>query len=333
MAEKKVINFNINDQRIAEVAEEFKDIDAYQDLDSAKAAKKILTKMRTTLGEAHKEQKSEALRFGQRLDAEKRRLLELIAEVEDPITDQLTEIKNAAAKKEEERIAAIESRILFIREHGSDLEGLTVAQLEEYREQLEEIELDSTFEELLPHAEAAKAEAEARLRIAIRKTQDREEEEARIEEKRKANAAKEAELEEARKALEKEQQEMRDKQAERERIAREEQAKKDAERQAGLDAQAEANRREQERLATEKAEREERDREERERKDAEEKEALRLAQAPDVEKLRVYGESIKGLADAHPTMQSEQGQMTINAVLHRLEETRHFIDESTEEMK
>ena len=36
-----VINFNINDKRIAEAKEEFKDIDAAKDLKGAKAAKQV----------------------------------------------------------------------------------------------------------------------------------------------------------------------------------------------------------------------------------------------------------------------------------------------------
>jgi len=95
-----LINFNVNDVRIAEVKEEFKAIDAAVDMDAAKGAKKVLVKMRSTLADAHKEQKAEALAHGQKLDTEKRRLLALIAEVEDPISKQITDIKEAAARKE-----------------------------------------------------------------------------------------------------------------------------------------------------------------------------------------------------------------------------------------
>ncbi len=331
---KSLIDFNINDARIAEAAEEYKEIDAYKDLTAAKAAKKTLVKMRSMLSEAHREQKAEALAHGQKLDAEKRRLLGLIEPIEDPITNQLDAIKNKAKLEEDKRIAKIEERIEQIRDYGLEIDRCDLVTLYSEQEELAAIEItEDEFMEFRDQAGGAKAEAEGRLRHAISKRQEYEEEQARLEQQRK-------DQEEQQRKLDEQQARMDAEETERNREAAEEAERKSllykkeqAERQAGLDAQAEAQRREQEGIDRKQAEQDKREREERERKEVEEKEALLLAQAPDVDKLLHFGERIAVISCNPPTMKSEAGQMALSAVLHRLAATIGFIEESTEEMK
>ena len=136
-----IIAWDINKAAIAEVAEELKDIDAYTDLPAAKKAKKKLTKMRTTLGEAHKETKAEALAFGRKVDAKKNEYLVLIRAIEDPISDQLTEIKEKAEREEQDRVDIITELIDAMSAAANDRHNMTIEELEQSRQTVLAIEI------------------------------------------------------------------------------------------------------------------------------------------------------------------------------------------------
>lgn len=268
-APKVVVNFNVNDARIAKAKEEFKDIDASNDFDGAKQAAKVCQKMRATLTDAHKLQKADALEVCRVLDAEKRRLMGLIAEVEDPIKAQIEDIEQREKLKELTRIDEITYRIETIRDYGLNLDGMSVIELQETQELLAKLELDSQFEEFLVEAEGAKAESESRLRIAINKAQAREEEEAKLEQQRKDQAEQQEKLDAQQRKLDEQVREQEER--EREISEAREQRVELADKQAALDKQ--------------KAEQDERDRAEREAKEAEEADRRRAELAPDKEKL------------------------------------------------
>jgi hypothetical protein len=320
--ESRVITFSINDARIAEVKEDFKDVDAYKDLDAAKAAKKSLTKMRTTLGEAHKEAKADALAYGRRCDAEKNRLLELIAEIEDPITEQLDEIKNAAAREEQQRIDKIMEGIEQIQAFALDRHDLTFDQLNERLDTLLALKVDPDFyAEHFEDAENAKEVSESKLRIAIMN------EEARLKE-----AAEKEELARKNKELQEQIQKNAEEQAERDKAAKEEaeriavlQKIKDDERQAELDKQAEEQAARQKALDDEAAEKA--------RKEAEEQAAeLAAIQAPDKEKLTLFAQAIDHLVGAKPTLQSDAGNAILLDAVTSLLQTKSYIETKREEL-
>ena len=317
MNEQQVINFNINDQRIAEVAEEFKEIDAYKDVESAKQAKKVLVKMRSVLTDAHKDQKAEALRTGQRLDAEKRRLLALIAPIEDPITEQLDEIKNTEAKKEQERIDRIQARIKVIRDYGLDLEDLEVVDLQRVQERLNSVELDSSFEELLVDAEGAKAESESRLRIAINRAMARKEEEAKLEQQRKDQGEQQLKLDKQKAEADERDRKAREAEEERKRIELEERDRKLVEDKRILDQQ--------------RLEQDEKERKEREAKATEEADKLAAKQAPDVDKLLVLATDLTAIP--MPTMKSRKGSNVIAHVEDSLNDIVNTIRKHAGEMQ
>lgn len=320
MTEQQVIEWSINDARIAALKTEIGHIDAYKDFDAAKAAKKRLTKARSRLNEAHKATKAEALAFGRLCDSEKNRLLGLIAEIEDPITEQLNEIKHAEERKEQERLAKIEEGIEEIVAHPADRHDLDLVNLRIRYESLEAYEVtEEVFQEKLETAEGHKEDGLLKLRLAIGKAEEAEAEAKRQAEIAAENQRKQKELDEQRKAFEEEQRKAAEAQAERDRQAAEEQRKKDAERQAELDKQAEEQRKKQEALDAEEAERQ--------RKQAEEEaEAARLAAAPDVEKLEAYFEKIASVPE--PELETDAAKRVLALTVEKLDiAVRYLYDE------
>jgi len=322
-----LIEWDINKAAIEEVAEELKDIDAYKDLDAAKAGKKKLVKMRTTLSDAHKETKAEALAFGRKVDAKKNEYLVLIKEIEDPISEQLDEIKNAAAVKEEARIAKIMSHIERIQAFALDRHSLTIAELEERLETLRTVEIEvEVLEEYAEDAQLAKEEADLKLRLAIDREKTEQKERTEKKELERKNAELQAELEESRKANEERNRKAIEYRAEQEHKQREEQA----EQQRALDdQQAEIDKQNKER---EDAEQAEHDRVAKEEADAE-AQKLKDLQAPDVDKLSKYADAIDHLIGLKPVMGSTAGNAVILQAVSVMIEVVYDIRKSTEEMK
>lgn len=331
--ENKVIEFSVNDARIAEVKEDLGEVDAHQDLDHAKAAKKTLTKMRTTLAEAHKAAKGDALAYGRRCDAEKNRLLELIAEIEDPITEQLDDIKNAAAREEQQRQDQIMEGIEQIQAFALDRHDLTFEQLNERLDTLLSLKVDPDFyAEHTEDAENAKEVAESKLRIAIMNESTRLEEEAerkRVEEENK-------ELRERLAKQDAEQKERDDaaaaEQAEKDAAAAAERKKEDDARQAELDEQAEEQRKEQERIDAENQRLADEAAEKQRKEEEEEAAALAAIQAPDKEKLTLFAAAIDHLIGVKPTLQSDAGNAILLDAVSSLIQVKSYIETKREEL-
>lgn len=334
---REIINLNINDARIAEAKEKFKEIDAYVDLEAAKKAKKVLIKMRTTLAEAHKIQKAESLAFGRRLDGEKNRLLVLIAEVEDPISEQLTEIKEKAEREEADRVEKINNEIERIKAFANDRHDLTVEQLEERRATLATIEVsEETFDELTDQAQTFKDEADAKLRIALVNEQERVAEAEKLEAQREEQAAQQKKLDKRQAKMDEEEAERKAKQEERDREKREEQERLNAERQAELDKQAEEQAAAQKkiddenaRLAQEKADKEETERKAREQAEADELAAL---QAPDIEKLERFAALLDDAKIQLP-LETDAAKRVMALAFEKLQATIDYIRSETEKLK
>jgi hypothetical protein len=321
--ENRVIVFNVNDAAIAEIKEDLGEVDAYKDLAGAKAAKKTLTKMRTTLGEAHKGAKADALAYGRRCDAEKNRLLSLIAEIEDPISTQLDEIKNAEAREEEQRLAKIMEGIEQIQAFALDRHDLTFDQLNERLDTLLGLKVDPDFyAEHTEDAENAKEVSESKLRIAIMNEQ------TRLEEKARQDAV-EKENKELRDRLAKSEAEQATKDAAQKVIddaAAAEQKEKDDARQKDLDEQAEKQR-EAQKVIDDDA------REKQEAADKEKAAKIAAIQAPDVEKLELYVADIKTLINNKPTMQVEETNEIMLSAVASLIAVANYIETKAGELK
>jgi len=324
---QEVIDFDVNDARILEVREEFKEIDAYKDLEAAKAAKKVLTKMRTTLGEKHKEAKADALAYGRKLDAYKNDLLSKIKEIEDPISDQLNEIKNAAARAEEDRVNAIEAELFKIDALAMDRHELSLDELAARQERLRAIPItEAIFQEMFETAQTHVQDIEMKLRICVGQEKERIEEERRQAEIAEANRIEQEKLAAERAAFEAEKAQAAAERAETDRIARDQEALKAAKEREELAEKQRAIDEESARLAAiRKAEEE-----------AEYKaEADRIAalQAPDKEKLEVFADNIKLLITNKPIMQSEAGADAMLEAIALLIEVEDDLRKRTEEMK
>lgn len=316
-----IVTFNINDKRIAEVKEELKDVDAHKDLAGAKAAKTKLTKMRTALADSHKVVKADALAYCQLVDGEKRRLLELIGEIEDPITADLKAIKEKADNEEAERVGAIMGRIEELQAFALDRHDLTLAELNQRLETLLAREItEELYEEYLEDADNAKTVSESKLRIAIGAAEERAEAARKAEEQEEENR-------QLREKLAKQEAEQKEKddlaaaeQRKRDDEAAEKLRKENEEKQAELDKQAEEQAAEQkkiddenQRIADEQAEKD--------RKEAEEKAAAIAAiQAPDKDKLVLFADAVGHLINVKPTLQSDLGnEILLDAVANLIE--------------
>jgi hypothetical protein len=321
------IVFSVNDKVIQEVAEEFKEVDAYKDLAEAKAAKKVLTKMRSKLAEAHKAAKADALEYGRKCDAEKNRLLEQIKVIEDPITEQLTEIKEAEERKEQERLDKIQAALERIEAHAADRYSLTLDQLRERQENLGNIEItEEIFQEFTDRAELLKQDAGMKLDLAIKAEKDRIQEEAEKAEREEENRR----LKEKIDAMEREQEEQRRKEQAK---AAEEAA--EAQRKADIKAELERKAREKaedeaRKLREEKEERERQEAAEQARKEAEER---ALAQAPDREKLLTFAAKVDELLKGKPELATEEAREVLRQAEAMLIEVAYDIRKMTEEMK
>ena len=326
-ATKTVINFNVNDAAIALVKDLYKDVDAGKDMDEAKAAKKVLTKMRTTLAEAHKDQKAESLTYGRMLDAEKNRLLKLIAEVEYPIKKQIDDIVNAAALAEDIRKGNIMGHMDRLASYALDRHDLDVEQIKERRANLAKEPLtEEIYEEFLAEAKMAHEEADTKLRIVLQRELDADierEKQAKIAEE---NAARQKELDKQQAGLDAQAEAQR---REQEKIAkdnREKQAKEDAERQAKLDAQEAKQEEERKRLQAIA------DADAKRQKD-EDDAASALLRAPDRDKLLAFADMIDELVKSKPVMESQEGANTMIIACSQLIDLIDTIKKLVEEMK
>lgn len=332
------IAFNINDQAIAEVKEDFKDVDAYQDLDAAKAAKKTLTKMRTALGDAHKEAKSDALEYGRKCDAEKNRLLAAIKEIEDPISRDLDTIKNKAIIAEEERVGGIMALIDIITAHAADRHDLDLANLRIRRESLTTIKVtEEEYQEFAEQAQLATDEADLKLRLAIDREETRikeEAEQAEIAAENKRLADELAERQAKMDAEDAERKAIRDRE-DQERLSRD--FARNAEIKAAQDKVDEEQAAAQKKIDDEnhrlQLEANERDAEEERKNLAAEEEARKLEQAPDRDKLLVFADSVDQLLKTKPTLDTDVANEVLLNAAAMLIEVAYDIRKMTEEMK
>lgn len=321
---KHVIEYNITDAGLAKLADQYGGMVVTRDnLDEGKEARKAVRDVRLAVEERRKELKKDALEYGRAVDGRANEIKAAIAKIEEPLAEQIDEIVNEDKRKEEERIAKIESALQYLRAYGQETDGKTLAELQEWEEMLSNYEItEEDFQEFREQAIGVKAESESRLRIAIKRRQAAEEEAARLEEQRKQQEAEAAKLVEERKQLEEMQAKLREQQEAAEAKAREEQEKKDAERQAELDRQ-------QAELQKQREDQERKEREEREKAEAEAAEERRQQLAPDKEKLERLANIIE--ATDLPAVASQQANDVISYVKSELKaiagNIRHYAGE------
>ncbi len=170
----------------------------YEDKKGEKEARSHVNKLRKTkkpINDAHKEAKSEALKLGQALDAEKRKLIGKIDEMIQVHDKPLKEIKEKREKEEAERIA----------KEKYEKDEIEAYQIHEFWLREQDIKRK---EEELRLAEEKRKEAEEAEKIRLQKIKEAEEaEKIRLQEIKDAEerAKKEAEEQVIREKLAKEQ--------------------------------------------------------------------------------------------------------------------------------
>jgi len=311
--ETQIIEYGITDAALADLKDRLTGIDATENYDLAKTSLKECQQLRKKLTDAHKEKKSDALAFGRRLDTEKNRIMGKIKEVEDPIKETKDAVDQEAERKETARIEDFKARIDDIRSLGSELSGMSVADLEAQFTRLSEIDINESFEEYLRLAKSEYAVSNTNLNNAINTAKAVVAEAERLEKQRKEQETENARLEVIRKEQEETSRKLHEKQDEINRRQREEQeaiARKQEQEQARIDderrelEQRQAKEKaEKERIAREQAKSEERDRAEKEAA----KKAARLQ--PDTEKLSTLVDLIE--ATEMPDVKSDEAQLII----------------------
>lgn len=181
----------------------------------ARAARLELVRLRSALELKRVELKAPALERSRLIDTEATRIKKAILELETPIDaaikaeEQRKEAKRQAKiDAERKRIADIQDRIAELRGHPSlPMQSALIA---EHIEDLERIEVDDSFQEFRPAAEAAKRQGLERLRAQHAEALAREQEAERLAaesarlaaERRQAQAAHEAQMKAEREAAE-----------------------------------------------------------------------------------------------------------------------------------
>lgn len=205
-----------------------------------------VAKSKTALDNIGKDLVAELKDVPKKIDAERRRMRDLLDQWKDEVRAPLTAWEEAEAAREAKHKAGIEWFLLRASEHDS----LSTDELRATLAEVEDRPVDESWEEFEAEAHRAKAKAMERLTVAIVVREKQEAEQAELARLRAEAAAREQKEREERIAREA-----------AERAQREAEAKAQAEREAAIkreaDAKAAAERRELElKLAAERAERE-----------------------------------------------------------------------------
>lgn len=210
----------------------------YEDPKGNKAARShvaSLRRVRAAIDRRRKELKDEALQYGRRVDAEAKRLTEIVNGMISTHETPLLAIEN----REKERVARIQERLYVLNAFRQVPADSRSAQIQVYLDQADAVAIDDSWMEFKLQAETAKNLAVEYLQGILQTAVKREADEAELERLRQ----------------EKEQ---------RDREAREEEIRKEAEEKARREAdEAAARRVENARIAQERAEKAAREAEER----------------------------------------------------------------------
>ena len=239
------------------------------DITTAKGRKEIasiayaVAKTKTYLDGLGKEQTDKFKEIPKRIDANRKQIRDTLDALKDEVRAPLTQYEAA----EEARVAALQSRLARLNELGSSASiEIAAADLQAMLTEVEQTALDDTWQELLPQATVARELAAKRIGEVLAARQKYEAEQAELEQ-------------------------LRQKQAEQERIDRDRQIAEQA-------AAAEAQRQEQARLAAERETQLAKEREQQAIRDAEaaelarqQAEARRIAEAEQAEQRRLQAEA------------------------------------------
>ena len=293
MAELAVVKYNVNEAEISKMASIYmeltvKDLEDKEGFDSVHAARMVMVKHRTSIDKTRKKANEEAQSFIKNNNDNAKKLLALIAPIEDHLTKEedkvVNEKKRILAEQEAKDRAKTEARINGLMQYGVVKPFMEVATMG-----------DGEYDALLFTAKTAweaeqKRIADEKIRIEAEKAEiekARKEEAARLEEQRKLQEAERLRLD----AIRKEQEEAA-KKIEAEKKALEDAKRKEQERKdrEAFEKQAADN-------ARIKAEKEAAEKIEREAKEKKAREEAEIAEKARLEELKP--EKIKLIAYAN----------------------------------
>lgn len=218
----EIAEYSATESGLATLREQFAgrvfDVVTTKGMDEAKAARRELVSLRTTLEAKRQDLKAPILERGRKLDAEAKRITAAIAEMEEPIDQQikrreqeLEAVRKAKQEAEEARIRAEQEQLDLIVRAPLLLIGKPASKIEQVLGALRARDMSVFSEAALPRAKELQAEAIAQLEAMHKAASEAEEQAAEIErlraqQKLEAEAAHNQEVQaaEARRAAERE---------------------------------------------------------------------------------------------------------------------------------
>ncbi|WP_393936724.1 coiled-coil domain-containing protein [Aeromonas rivipollensis] len=224
------------------------------DITTAKGRKEIasiayaVAKTKTYLDGLGKEQTDKFKEIPKRIDANRKQIRDTLDALKDEVRAPLNQYEAA----EEARVAALQSRLARLNELGSSASiEIAAADLQAMLTEVEQTALDDTWQELLPQATVARELAAKRIGEVLAARQKYEAEQAELEQLRQKQAEQER-IDRDRQIAEQAAEQARLKEEERQRLERE--AAQHREQEAQRQAQAAREREEQARRDAEAAE-------------------------------------------------------------------------------
>lgn len=314
-----VIQYNVTDGAIAEIAEKFKDADA----DTPDGYRNVVVGIRTTRelrGEVEarrKELKQDALVYGRKVDGEARRITNALLEVETPLKllKSTVDDEKARVKRDMEKLRLDLEREKLEKERAEkEAEEKKVREAEEKRLEEERKVLAAERKKFIEEQEIQAAQdndakqlrdREEHARLRRIEAEDKARREKRLAEDRERAEKQEAEAEKQRA----EAKDIEHRRRELEALEQERQAREKAEKEA-----------EQKRLA-----------EERHKTEMAELEKRRVTALPDVEKLKAYTDQLLDLEPPH--IASPSGIAVKGQIDRKLLECQALVTEFAEELE
>ena len=248
-----LVKYSVTDAKIAELKEQYQDVPTIatnRELSFLKKDITVIRTLRTSVESRRKELKADALEYGRKVDAEARRIIGQLVEIEQPMKDEQKRFE-AKVKAEKEEKARIErERVEQIQERIRAYDGLLIACASDSSQEIENVLMgldvpdDFDYQEFAEQHTKVLAETRIKLSELLEKTKVMEQERADLKEReRLADIERKAAAEREKEA-----------QAERDRLAKIEREKLEAERKAFMEEQRMARIVEDERIREIKAE-------------------------------------------------------------------------------
>lgn len=338
----ELVRFNLSDAAIGKLRTDYMaltvaGVDDRAGCQRVHDARMDIVRRRTSIEKTRKDLKADSLEYGRRVDAEAKRLIALLAPIEEHlgsqekiVLDEITRRREEAARREAERIQARVNRLF---DFGARFDGQNYSAMglsiaagtlksctdEQFNQFCGEIQVKVDEEKARAEAEEAarKAEAERLAKIAAEQEAERKRlaeqkaEQERVErEAREERQREEGRLRAEREAIEAEKKRLAQVEADRLKAIEDEKRRVEEEKrraaeleQAKAEAAEKARREEAERIEREakaKAEREEKERIARERKEA---------RRPDREKLLAFADMLTNIE--YPKMKTADGEAVL----------------------